>query len=75
MYKTCCKFKTCLSINQTHGYITLVRGVPRHFLLVSLGGAYGEEIQYGRVSAHKESPRYDMLRGFGDLLSLKILKI
>ena len=42
-----------------------VRGVPWHFLFVILGGAYWGEIQYGRVSTHKESPRCDMLAGPG----------
>ena len=49
-------------------------GVPRYFLFVSLGGAYWGEIQYGRDSAHKESPRRDMLWGSGDMPSRKIQK-
>ena len=42
-----------------------VRGVPWHFLFVILGGAYWGDIQYGRVSTHKEIPRCDMLAGPG----------
>ena len=44
-------------------------------LLVSFGGAYWGEIQYGRVSAYKESPRCDMLAGCGDMTFRKVLKI
>ena len=51
------------------------RGVPWHFLFVSLGGGSLGEIQYGRVSTHKESPRREMLGGSGDMPSRKILKI
>ena len=41
-----------------------VRGIPRHFLFVNLGGAYCGDIQY-----------HNMLEGSGDLPSRKILTI
>ena len=57
------------------GYVG--RGVPRHFLFVSLGGAYwgryNIKVQYGRISA--QISRRDMLTGSGDMISRKILKI
>ena len=56
-------------------FIMEVKGVPRHFLFVSLSGTYWGKIQYGCVGAHKESLKYDMLGGSEDMPSRKILKI
>ena len=71
----CVRLHVAKSLNGFKLCATTRRGVPRHFLFVSLGGAYWGEKQYWRVSAHKEIPRRHMLGGSGDMPSRKILKI